>query len=593
MLSTPRTTQNPPFETIAHGLAAAVKSRPDGTITIVDSEGRIDRRTYVQTWERACKIAAGLRARSIGGGDRVLFSLGTGHDFVTGFAAAAMVGAVPVPVAPPRTALEDSSDRAEFFSRIAERLSVRAALFPSDDNRAERPPPFGELEHILDVSMLLNFGKDERITVHDVAYIQTTSGTTGTRRGVELTHEAVTNAVASISHAMQLTVDDVAVSWLPLYNVLGLVGMLASSYVNHHDTVFIAPERFATHPQVWLQMLSAYNGTITAAPSHAFHFCVRRAPESALVDLDLSSVRASIVGGDHIRKVHLRAFQRRFEPIGLRPDTFTSVYGLSESTLCVSLAPPGEVKFDEIDRNALTNEKQIVALDATAPLDTRLSVASVGRPVAGTEIMIVDKGGVEVEDGTLGEIAVNSDTLMHRYFRQPHKRSPSATTRMVGSWLMTGDSGYIRAGELFVIGRVVDPFRSSDGEMIFPEEIEHVVNGIDGVRTGCTVAFPDEHQRLIVAIETQPGADSHTLKSSVESHLKTAFALTADEILVLTPRSIPRSPNGKVRRHLVKAFYAQNMLERESRSDEFDGLRRMVQRTRHEIQKWIMKTIKR
>jgi acyl-CoA synthetase (AMP-forming)/AMP-acid ligase II len=202
---------------------------------------------------------------------------------------------------------------------------------------------------------------------------------------------------------------------------------------------------------------------------------------------------------------------------------------------------------------------------------------------------------VEVEDANVGEIAIRGSSVMATYFAEPKHRSPSGKTRITGEWLLTGDLGYIRDGRLFVVGRDVDRFDGPDGRSIYPEEIEHLVNSVDGVRPGCVVAFDagNDRWRLVVAAETQPGAESAAIERAISSQLFKAFRIEPDEILLLSPRSIPRSPNGKVRRHLVRMFYEQSILDRVEREDEFDGLRRMWQRARHEAQKLVVQIFRR
>ena len=550
-------------------LRSTAQRSPRRGIYVTDEKGHQEFRTYPQMLEAALRIGAALENKGLGSHDRILLVLPTSFEFVSAFFGAVSVGAIPIPIAPPRDVAFDVANRAEGILRLSERLQTRAALFASSQTDAARPPQYKDLRLVLDVATLVKgvpLGASPSAGGRtDVAYIQPTSGATGRRRAVELTHRNILTNVDAVGRRLNVTPEDIGVSWLPLHSILGLVGVVLFAMYWEIDVVLMHPERFLRRPEDWLHLFARHSGTLAASPSFGFDYCVRRSQESNLEGLDLSSWRVALNGGEPVRRQHVEAFRRRFGPYGFSEGVFCPVYGLTEGTLAVAFGHPGRpMVFDTVSRAAVEREHVAEPVAASAGGDRTLEFASVGPPLHQIDVMIIDHRGIEVRDRTIGEIAVRGPNVMRGYFDQPKKRS-NGGTRLSGEWLMTGDVGYAADGELFVVSRLAASFEMSDGRVVYPHLIEDVIETVDGVRSGSAVVFgADDGQLLVVAVEIQSGAEEEEVEATIRSRMMRRFKLEPAEIWCLSPQSIPRSATGKIRRHLVEAFHAQGILDRKA-----------------------------
>lgn len=580
------TKKNKKFTSLIEMLDDVAQKHPEKSIRIFDHEGKQEIHSYKELAEASKRAASGWE-KWVEYGDRILFSLPNGFDFLIAFFGALRIGALPIPIAPP-TEHQDASDRAEFLSRLADRFQAKSALFALHTFDAEKPPELGVLESTLDISDLLTDVDREAYTPNEneIAYIQMTSGTTGTRRGVQLKHLAILQNIDAISEKISIRNTDITCSWLPLYNTLGLLGGVAFSIYHALNQILLSPARFTKQPERWLETMSKFKVTLTVAPSHAYFYASRRTPVAIAEKIDLSHLRIALIGGDAIRQSHIDAFIKTFKTSSLKHNIFSTVYGLSEATLGVTLSTTQKIKPLFISRTHLENTSEVVIRDIQTPIDSRLSFVSSGEPLSGVEIMITDEKGIKLPTMKLGRITIKSKMLMDKYVLKETDH-----TQKSGDWLMTDDLGFLYQKRLYFVARTNERIEMPDGRQLFAHELEFSLDRIDGIRLGCTMIFhPIRSEfQLVVVAEIEPGADAQEIKIAIRETLYQHYRFRPQVIQLLSPYSIPRSPNGKVRRHLVQTFYQKNMLERKEREYEFEGVRKFSQRAKHTIIKWLRK----
>ena len=268
------------------------------------------------------------------------------------------------------------------------------------------------------------------------------------------------------------------VTWLPLYHDMGLIGCLLTAMERPATLTLLRPEDFVARPAVWLQTISKYRATVSPAPNFAYSLCVKRVQDEEMAGVDLTCWRVALDGAEMVVPEVIRAFERRFRPWGFRTDALTPVYGLSEASLAVTFsdidAPPTLRRFD---RQALEVEGI-----ATETEDGR-ELVSVGRPVPGVAMRIVDERGAQLAEGLVGRIECRGPSLMKGYFGQAE-----ATAEVLhDGWLDTGDLGFVSRGELFITGRTKDMLLLR-GRNYSPDDLERAVDALSDVRTGCVVA---------------------------------------------------------------------------------------------------------
>lgn len=576
------------------GLFALLEQRADEDpgrgFYVRDRRGAQEFRTLSQLASSAHRIAYALADRGVESGDPVLVAQPTGFDFLSTFFGLQALGAVPIP-------LEWSQQDDPFggwsklarWRRIALRYDAQVLICGQLGNRSETGwsgiwPPH-PLEIVTDVKALLD-GVSGRVEapVHkadpdDIAYIQSTSGTTGAPRGVKLTHRGILTSVEAIGRRIEVRDDDVLVSWLPLDNIMGLVGVVFFALHWGIRPVLMHADCFLDRPEDWFWAIAEHRATLSLAPNFAFNYCVRRCNASKLEGLDLSSWRIAMNGSEPVRAQHIQAFARRFHSHGFDDHVIMPVYGLSEATLGVTFHPAREpIRIDGINRCDLETRGRANELPpegADAPSE-RMHVVSVGRALDGIDLRIVDDDGEPVDDRIVGEIAIRGPNIMAGYVDSTIRDEDPQPTTIDDGWLLTGDLGYLADGDLFFVTRASDRMMLSSGRMVVPEEVELFVDAIDGVRTGSTAVFgapesvvearddadgqPDREDEIVVVFEVQSGADSGELEAAIRSVLDTHLDLRPVTVVDLPVRSIPKTPTGKVRRHHCRRLMEQGLL---------------------------------
>lgn len=238
---------------------------------------------------------------------------------------------------------------------------------------------------------------------------------------------------------------------------------------------------------------------------------------------------------------------------GLRPGAFYPAYGLAESCVAVTLSPPGRgLVTERVSRDALADRgcPRAVVEDGEGGLEC----VSVGFPIAGSTVRIIDEAGQELPEGRLGQITVRGSSLMAGYLHDP--KSTAEVLR--GDALHTGDLGYMRGGELFIAGRIKDMLIVR-GKNYFAEDIEAAAERVQGVRKGNAVAFGSyDAERgqdvLHVAVETRIRGEAarQKLKETLRKTISEEAGLTPADITLLRPGMIPKTSSGKKQRGACK-----------------------------------------
>ncbi|NUO50607.1 MAG: AMP-binding protein, partial [Polyangiaceae bacterium] len=313
--------------------------------------------------ERAsARFGGALQSLGLQKGDRVALVLPDNADFVFAFLGAIRAGIIPVPIYPP-TGLGKLSGYLENTLHIVERSGAKVLVTSAEIRRIlgtvqSRAPA---LERVCDVESLKALReelKPQKIALDDVCFLQFTSGSTSHPKGVTLTHE---NLAANVHVIMDLGLGvqsfDSAVSWLPLYHDMGLIGFVLAPLFHVNTITFLPPLLFLKRPVKWLEQMSKRRGTISFGPNFAYALCNKRIKESEMEGLDLSSWRVAGCGAEPIRAENLKAFAEKFSSIGFSEKAFVSCYGMAESTLAVSFSKLGSgVIVDTVNGDSLWSE---------------------------------------------------------------------------------------------------------------------------------------------------------------------------------------------------------------------------------------------
>jgi acyl-CoA synthetase (AMP-forming)/AMP-acid ligase II len=531
-------------------------------LRLLDRSERASWFPWAEVYRRAEKTCGGLQRLGVEPGDRVALLFPTSIEFFDTFFGVILAGAIPVPLYPP-VRLGRLQEYAARTSRMLSAVSPQLVLADARVLRLLGTAVSGvapELGCRAPREISDEPGTVIARTSGDLALIQFSSGTTVDPKPVALSHRAIVAQAVALNGHWPDSKDRVhsGVSWLPLYHDMGLIGCVITALERPGSMTLIPPEVFLTRPAVWLRTISRYCATVSVAPNFGYGLCVEKIRNEELAGVDLSSWKVGLNGAEPTVPRVMRRFQRRFEPWGLRSETLTPVYGLSEATLAVTFSSVDQPFVSrKFDREALSQSGHAVESS------DGLEIASVGKPVDGFEVRVVDNDDLEVPEGRVGRLVVRGPSVMEGYYDRPEESNEVLNN----GWLDTGDLGFLHRDELYLTGRAKDVLILR-GRSHSPTEVEAAVDQVKGVRTGCSVAvswLPDEAdgEVMLLLVEAKRGVPKNTYREIADrcrAAVRAATGLSADVVEVVTPGTLPRTSSGKLRRQEALRRYLRDEL---------------------------------
>jgi len=508
------------------------------------------RHSWAEVHERARQMAGGLAAAGIGPGDAVAVLAGAPVEIAPTAQGIWMRGASATMVHQP-TPRTDLARWAEETTAVIDMIAAKAVVI-SDPFMAAAPVLAGLGMTVLTIEELLD---NEPIAPVDtgenaVALMQLTSGSTGSPKAVQITHANIVANAEAMTVGCDFDADnDVIVSWLPCFHDMGMTGYLTVPMFYGADLVKITPMDFLGDILLWPKLIDKYKGTMTAAPNFAYNLLAKRLRRQATPgQFDLSSVRWALSGAEQVDPLDVEDLCEAGAPFGLKPEAIIPAYGMAETTVAVSFSEcGGGMVIDEVDADLLALLHR--AVPATRGSTRRL--VTLGKPLPGLELRVVDEDGAELPARGVGVIEVRGEPVSAGY---------TTVAGFIGAqnergWYDTGDLGYLtEAGEVVVCGRLKDVIIMA-GRNIYPTDIERAAGRVKGVRPGCAVAVRLDAGRsretFAVAVECKDYADRarvRLIERQVAHEVFAEVAVRPRNVVVLAPGTIPKTPSGKLRR---------------------------------------------
>ncbi|MFI9803934.1 AMP-binding protein [Streptomyces sp. NPDC052301] len=488
-------------------------------------------------------MAAELRTLGVGPGTRVAAILTNTPDTVRGLLAIWLAGGA-VASLPLPTRGQSQEAYGEQLVALSARLDP-TLLLVDDWLTAMVPAELGKELPVRGWTALRGGGRIEPSPPgrDDVAFIQYSSGSTSTPKGCALTTRAIEQQLEIILHLTggRPGADTVA-SWLPLSHDMGMFGCLLYSWAYDFDFVLSSPDRFGMAPRTWFRDMSEYGATMTAGTSTAVYLAARAQGRGALPkELKL---RAAVIGAERVDWDTLAAATEKFRPFGLSDTAFQPAYGMAEATLAVTGKPwdqaPKALRFD----GPALVEGSVVEVEPDHPKAVRL--VSNGLTLPGVSVRAGSGGGIS-------EILVSSPSLAEGYYGDPGRTA----ARFQDGWLHTGDLGFVRDDELYVLGRV-DDMLSVGGRKVYASEIESAVDSLKNVRKGCAAvvdAGDSGMSRLVLMVEPQGNPkDFRPIAEEAASLALEKAGVALAECLFLARGVLPKTPSGKIQRFRCRAL---------------------------------------
>lgn len=522
--------------------------------------------TYGELLTRAQSIGTALRQHAAPGA-RVLLVCPPGLEFITAFFGCQTAEMIAVPVSAPHPRrLDRDWPRIESILRdcaasivvTSSELRLRLAdacrgRFPSikivsGDDGCEPASGVDELREL---------SRDK------LAFLQYTSGSTGSPRGVMVSHGNLLANLELIRQALETSEESVAVFWLPFHHDMGLIGGILEPLYCGCEATFISPLAFIHRPLRWLHLISDLKATISGGPNFAYDECVRRISPALRSSLDLSSWKVAFCGAEPIHAETLQRFAESFAGCGFRSTSFLPCYGLAEATLLVSGAG---------GRPLVTHRRSA---------DEPVRVAC-GAPAGGQRVWIVSpETRQRCANGDVGEIWVSGDSVAQGYWSLPDINQEifqGMTSEGAGPFLRTGDLGYFHDGELYITGRLKDLI-IINGRNHYPQDIERTVSGCHPlIRENACAAFSIERnsqEQLTIVAEVDPrlwtretaSDDAHACRFADDALAVVRRAVTDQhevqpaQIVLVPAGEIPRTTSGKMRRRECRALFLDGKLK--------------------------------
>jgi acyl-CoA synthetase (AMP-forming)/AMP-acid ligase II/alkylation response protein AidB-like acyl-CoA dehydrogenase/acyl carrier protein len=564
-------------ETIVEILRRRAKGQPQQRAYTFLVDGKVEGATftYGELDRRARAIGAWLQQHQAQG-ERVMLLYPQGMEVIAAFLGCLYAGAIAIPVPAPESGrLKRTLPRLQAIAKDARATFVltAAAILDLVKDYRERVPEFAGVNWIDTEQVPIELAAEwvaPHLQPDTIAYLQYTSGSTSTPKGVAISHRNLVFHSAYLQRACGYTPQSATVTWMPYFHDYGLVEGLLQPLFNGTPCVVMSPFAFIKRPIDWLQAISRYGATHSQAPNFAYDHCVRRIAPEACAGLDLRGWQSAGNAAEPINATVLERFFQTFEPYGFKWQTFCPAYGLAENTLLVSTSAQTDLPVIARLDGAALEQNRLVA--ATAESQSIRTVVGCGRLVCETQVAIVDPDTlVQCPPDRVGEIWVSDPSVAQGYWQRPDATAETfqayTADTHTGPFLRTGDLGFMKDGELFISSRVKDLIIIR-GTNHYPQDLEWTVQtSHPALRVEHGAAFSIEvagEERLVILQEVerkQQDLDVDRVFATIREVIAEQHELDVYSVLLLKPGSILKTSSGKIQRQACRAAVLEQTFE--------------------------------
>lgn len=593
------------FSTLVELLQHRASQQPDDLAYqfLIDGKKEGNAYTYAELNEKARAIAAFLQQQETKG-DRALLLYPQGVEVVAAFCGSLYAGTIAIPVPPP-----DAGRMKRTLPRLREIIKDASATIVLSNARIielikDSGLDFPEFESMrwidteaIDTELAKDW-KDPGVDKDVLAYLQYTSGSTSTPKGVMLSHYNLLHHSEYLKRGCGYRPDGPTVTWMPYFHDYGLVEGLIQPLYNGAPCYIMAPLAFVKRPLRWLEAIQKYGATHSQAPNFAYDLCVRRIKPAKREGLDLSGWLSAGNAAEPINPRVMRDFYEAFKACGFRWDTFSPAYGLAEATLLVSSTPVGKEPVI-LGLEAADLEKGKV-IEAAPSSDYVHLAVSCGSLVCETTVAIVNPDSLtRCAEDEVGEIWVRDPGVAHGYWQRPEATRETFEAQISGEgadrYLRTGDLGFMQDGELFITGRIKDLIIIR-GTNHYPQDIEWTVQQTSPAMRpdygACFSIIEDGEEQLVVVQEVERSHQSNLdaeeliaeIRQAIEAHELQVYA-----VALVKSGNVLKTSSGKIQRRKCRAGFLAGELETLADWSENPKLTAKVRGLENEVESLVQK----
>lgn len=525
-------------------LRARAASHPDKPAVIFQHRNRFETVTYAELVRGSLSAAQHLQHKSVAPGEVVAIMLPHSIDCFYYFFGAMAFGAVPAffpPPTPKQSAEYFWSNHAKLFdvSRIFRIVSSRLNFELLSNYSSERKTLVDPAE--IDIHEPLEC--QVRPASDSLAFLQHSSGTTGLKKGVMLTHGAVTDQLDAYGRAIDFGEIDVVASWLPLYHDMGLITSFLLPLTAGATLISIDPFAWIAYPPLLLEAIERHRATFCWLPNFSFNLLANTRRR----EYDLTSVRAFINCSEPCFPATHEKFAAAFRSSGIDPTRVQVCYAMAETVFAVTQTLMGvPPRLARQENEGKTRE-----------------FVSCGKPLDGVRMRIVDPAGNDSPAGNVGQVFLACRYMFDGYYNRPE----ITKEKWIDGWYVTGDLGFLLEGELYIISRVDDVI-VAHGKNWHAIDIEASLDGLKGVKPGRRVALAQFNAAygtndIVVLLETD-GSEDELDESLVLEYLRAHTGAPIAGVQTVPAGWIVKTTSGKLNREAnMRKFMANERSARE------------------------------
>ena len=513
--------------------------------------------SFEALYQRSLGLLNILQQKNISKGDHLILFLNNNEQMVDAFWACQFGGIIPVPLA---VGISDQHRQKVF--NVAQKLG-KPYLYTDRKNflklkssaqNVEGKSVYEQLaentiltEEIVDIS---SPGEIEKIYPEDISFIQFSSGSTGSPKGVILKHRNLLANIEGIIKAAAFTSEDTSLSWMPLTHDMGLIGFHINPIVCKYNHFIMRTDLFVRRPLYWMTATSNKKATVLCSPNFGYKHFLNAYKRKGLNDVDLSHVRLIFNGAEPISVNLCEQFTSELNKFGLPKQSMFAVYGLAEASLAVSFPSIGaDLEVAKVLREYLSIGDSVKFSNNS---EASVSLVGVGAPIQNCKVRISDSNGDELAQNTVGHIHISGGNVTENII------GDNGGIFYDGGWVDTGDLGFVSEKGLFITGRYKE-ILFVNGQNHYPYDIEEVLQQLSNIDLGKVVVAgvpskkSDLEEVLVFILHKGKLDDFLSLSAKVKALVNEQFGIEVNQVIPI--KKVPKTTSGKVQRSALADDY--------------------------------------